>query len=258
MALVKRQVAVGQRPAGSRQLRRLATKLRGLLPGGRFERFRSTGPQRGLRNVVGVLPGPGPAILIGAHYDTEWHPKGFVGANDSAAGTAAVVELARVLPAALPGGHREIRFVLFDGEEDPPGCGDAAFASCALRGSRAYAAAHRGQVGEMILLDYIANRGASFPPEGNSSEPLWAELRAAAEQIGTASLFPPGVGAAVLDDHIPFLEQGVPSIDLIDFTYRYADTVKDTPNKLDRAILDQVGETVAQLAIDLSRPNVPQ
>jgi hypothetical protein len=252
MGLVKRQVAVGQRPAGSPQLRRLAIKLRRLLPGGRFERFKSTGPQRGLRNVAGVLPGPGPAILIGAHYDTEWHPKGFVGANDSAAGTAAVIELARTLPAALPAGHREIRFVLFDGEEDPPGCSDAEFASCALRGSRAYADAHPGQIGEMILLDYIANRGASFPREGNSSEPLWAELRAAAEQVGTASLFPPGVQTSILDDHIPFLEQGVPSIDLIDFSYRYADTVKDTPNKLDRAVLDQVGETVGQLVIHLS------
>jgi glutaminyl-peptide cyclotransferase len=253
VGLVKRQVAVGQRPAGSPQLRRLATKLRRRLPDGRFERFRSTGPQRGLRNVVGTLPGPGPAILVGAHYDTEWHPKGVVGANDSAAGTAAVIELARSLPAALPSGHREIRFVLFDGEEDPPGCSDANFQFCALRGSRAYAAAHPGEIGEVIVLDYIAHRGASFPREGNSSEELWARLREAAEQIGTAALFPPGTGSPpVLDDHIPFLDQEVPSIDVIDFSYRYADTVKDTPNKLDRAVLDQVGETVGQLVINLS------
>jgi Zn-dependent M28 family amino/carboxypeptidase len=254
MQLVKRQVAVGQRPAGSPQLRRLATKLRRFLPSGRFERFKSSGRQRGLRNIVGVLPGPGPAILIGAHYDTEWHPKGFVGANDSAAGTAAVIELASALATGLPVAHREIRFVLFDGEEDPPGCSDADFASCALRGSRAYAAAHPGQIGQMILLDYIANRGASFPREGNSSVPLWDDLRAAAEQVGTSALFPPGTGTTVLDDHIAFLQQGIPSIDLIDFSYRYADTVKDTPNKLDPAVLDQVGETVGQLAINLSSP----
>src|SRR4051795_1417595 len=110
-ALVQRQVAVGQRPAGSPQLRRLATKLRPLLPSGRFEPFPSSGPQQGLRNIVGVLPGRAPAILIGAHYDTEWHPTGFVGANDSAAGTAGVIELARTLPSELPANHREIRFV---------------------------------------------------------------------------------------------------------------------------------------------------
>jgi glutaminyl-peptide cyclotransferase len=57
----------------------------------------------------------------------------------------------------------------------------------------------------------------------------------------------------VLDDHVPFLQQGVPSIDLIDFSYRYADTIEDTVDKLDPAVLDQVGETVAQLVINLSQ-----
>jgi glutaminyl-peptide cyclotransferase len=254
MSLVYRQVGVGQRPAGSPQLRHLATKLRPLLPNGRFEPFPSTGPQQGLRNIVGVIPGSRPAILIGAHYDTEYHPPGFVGANDSAAGTAAVIELARSLPSELPAHHREIRFVLFDGEEDPPGCSDKDFEFCALRGSRAYAAAHQGEIGDMILLDYIANQGARFPREGNSSPKLWAQLQAAAEQVGTEAIFPDATQGPVLDDHIPFLEQAVPAIDLIDFSYQYADTVQDTPDKLGPGVFDQVGETVAQLAIDLSAP----
>lgn len=252
MALIQRQVAVGQRPAGSPQLRRLADELRPMLPNGTFEPFSSRGPQQGLRNIVGVLPGRPPAILIGAHYDSEYHPKGFVGANDSAAGTAALIELARRLPSELPRDHREIRFVLFDGEEDPPGCGDQDFQFCALRGSRAYAAAHPGQVGDMILLDYIANRGARIPRETNSSVPLWAELRKAAGEVGTEDVFPDGTQEPVLDDHIPFLEQGIPSVDLIDFSYPYADTVDDTPDKLDEAVLDKVGETVSQLVINLS------
>jgi Zn-dependent M28 family amino/carboxypeptidase len=243
---------VGQRPAGSPQLRRLATQLRPLLPGGTFEPFPSTGPQQGLRNVVGVLPGRAPAILIGAHYDSEYHPKGFVGANDSAAGTAAVIELARSLQAALPDNHREIRFVLFDGEEDPPGCSDKDFQYCALRGSRAYAAAHPGQIGDMILLDYIANRGARITREANSNQALWAQLREAAGQVGAAPIFPQGEQGGILDDHIPFLEQAIPSIDLIDFNYPYADTVQDTPDKLDPGVLDKVGETVAQLVINLN------
>jgi Zn-dependent M28 family amino/carboxypeptidase len=253
MALVERQVAVGQRPAGSPHLRQLAEELRPLLPGGRFEPFHSTGPQQGLRNIVGVLPGRAPAILIGAHYDTEWHPKGFVGANDGAAGTAAVIELARSLPAELPEDHREVRFVLFDGEEDPPGCRDVDFQFCALRGSRAYAAAHPGEIGDVILLDYIANRGAQITREANSNPALWGRLREAAAEVGATDLFPPGVQGGIIDDHVPFLEQGVPSIDLIDFNYLYADTVEDTPDKLDPAVMDAVGETVAQLAINLSQ-----
>jgi glutaminyl-peptide cyclotransferase len=252
ISLVDRQVAAGQRPAGSPQLRRLATELRPLLPDAHFEPFSGNGPQQGLRNVVGVLPGAGPAILIGAHYDTEFHPPGFVGANDGAAGTAGVIELARSLPSELPSDHREIRFVLFDGEEEPPGCAARDFASCGLRGSRAYAAAHRGEIGEMVLLDYIAHEGARFRREENSDPALWQRLRTAAVQVGTESYFPDATQSPVIDDHIPFLMQGVPSIDLIDFSYPYADTVEDTPDKLDPAVFDAVGETVAQLVIDLS------
>jgi glutaminyl-peptide cyclotransferase len=266
MSLVRAQVAVGQRPAGSEQLRNLAVTLRDTLaaePGSaisdvHFEPVPSSGPQRGLRNIVGVVPGRAPAILIGAHYDTEWHPPGFVGANDSAAGTAAVMELARSLPAELPANHREIRFVLFDGEEDPPGCTDRDFQFCALRGSRAYAAAHPGEIGDMILLDYIANRDARIAREANSNQSLWDRLRAAASEVGAGDVFPPGIQGGVIDDHYPFLAQGVPSIDLIDFSYPYADTVQDTVDKLDPAVLDQVGETVAQLTIDLSTANVQQ
>lgn len=252
MSLVRRQVAVGPRPAGSPQLRQLASQLRSMLPDGAFEPFPSQGPQQGLRNIVGTLPGRPPAILIGAHYDTQYRPKGFVGANDSAAGTAALIELAHDLRSDLPAGHREIRFVLFDGEEAPPGCHDRDFQYCALRGSRAYAAAHPGQVGDMILLDYIANRGAQFPRETNSSPDLWEQLRHAAEQVGTEDLFPDTTQTPIIDDHIPFLQAAVPSIDLIDWSYPYKNGTQDTLDKLDPAVLDKVGETVDQLVINLN------
>ncbi|HVE68189.1 MAG TPA: M28 family peptidase, partial [Solirubrobacteraceae bacterium] len=90
MRLVREQVGYGSRPAGSPASRRLALRLRALLPAGRFEAVPG-----GLRNVVGSLPGRGPAIVLGAHYDTEATIPGHVGANDGAAGTAAVVEAAR-------------------------------------------------------------------------------------------------------------------------------------------------------------------
>jgi glutaminyl-peptide cyclotransferase len=252
MSLVRQQVAVGPRPAGSPQLRRLAGRLRSMLPGGSFEPFPSTGPQQPLRNIVGELPGSSPAILIGAHYDTQYRPEGFVGANDSAAGTAALIEIARDLRSDLPADHREIRFVLFDGEEAPPGCRDSDFQYCALRGSRAYAAAHPGQVGDMILLDYIANRGARFPRETNSDPALWSKLREAASEVGADDVFPAGTQTPIIDDHIPFLQQRIPSIDLIDWSYPYKNTDQDTLDKLDPAVLGKVGETVDQLVVDLN------
>ena len=48
----------------------------------------------------------------------------------------------------------------------------------------------------------------------------------------------------------------MPAIDLIDFSYEYADTLEDTPDKLDPAALDGVGEAVAELVI--RRASEPQ
>ncbi len=236
-SLIKRQLSYGQRPAGSPQLRRLAVVLRGQLPNGRFEPV--PGHPR-LRNIVGTLPGSGPAIVLGAHYDSEYHPKGFVGANDSAAGTAAAVELASDL--AKTSG-REVRIVLFDGEEEGPGCPNSRFAECALRGSRAYVAAHRREVGQMLLLDYIANKGLRLPREGSSNLELWKRVRSAAEEVGVGAVFPPTSQTTIYDDHTPFLRAGIPAVDFIDFSYRYADGLKDTLDKLSLASLDAVGET---------------
>jgi glutaminyl-peptide cyclotransferase len=247
-ALIRRELSYGQRPAGSPQLRRLAEVLRRELPAGRFE---PVAGHPGLRNIVGTIPGRAPAIVVGAHYDSEYHPKGFVGANDSAAGTAAVVELARGLVSSMYPGSREVRFVLFDGEEEGPGCPNARFAQCALRGSRAYVAAHRREVGQMVLLDYIANRGVRLPREASSDRKLWARVRAAATEVGVGAVFPPRDQVAIYDDHTPFLRAGIPAVDLIDFSYRYADGLKDTIDKLSVASLDAVGETVFALVSEL-------
>ena len=248
-ALLREQVEeFGPRPAGSEASRRLAARLRTLLPRGRFEPFGADPPA--LRNVVGRLPGRRPAIVIGAHYDTEAEPEGHVGANDGAAGTAAVVELARTLRR----GHdrrsdRELRFVLFDGEEEAAGCAD--FERCGLRGSKAYVRRHEGEVGQMILLDYIAQPRLRIPREAMSDARLWARLRAAARRAGVERVFPAKTAGGILDDHVPFLRAGIPAIDLIDFTYQHRDTLEDTVDKTSARSLDAVGEAVAELALEL-------
>src|SRR3954471_8689199 len=158
--LVRLQLRYGQRPAGSPQLRRLALRLRPLLPGGHFEAV-PRAPRR--RKVVGPLPGRRPGIVVGAHYDTLADPPGFVGANNGAAGTAVVLEVARALDRMKLKPGREIRFVLFDGEEPPSGLPEEQndFYNSGLRGSRAYVKKHRGRTAEMLLLDYVGNKGLS-------------------------------------------------------------------------------------------------
>jgi glutaminyl-peptide cyclotransferase len=249
---IEQQVKVGQRPAGSPQLRQLATRIRTQLPAGKFE---SIPGQPGLRNVVGTLPGIKPAIVLGAHYDTLTKPRGFVGANNGAAGSAIAIEAASALE-RLPTkpGDREVRFVLFDGEEPAAGLPENGtdFYHEGLRGSRAYVAAHGSETGDMILLDYVGNAGLQLPREGSSDPVLWAHLRRAAAAVGAEHFFPPGTGPSILDDHTPFLRAQIPAIDLIDWKYP-GHSLADGLDKLSRTSIDGVGEAVVRLVEEMRR-----
>jgi glutaminyl-peptide cyclotransferase len=246
LRIAKLQIDAGPRPAGSRALRRMAVRLRALLPDGRLEAVPGTDPAHPLRNVVGDLPGPGPVIVIGAHYDTIARPKGFVGANDSAAAVGAVIELARAIrrlprTAVSPG----VRFVLFDGEEEQRPTDD--FYRDALRGSKAYVRLHAEEVRAMVLLDYIGNKGVRLPREGTSTPELWARLRGAAARVGVAAVFPDRDQASIFDDHTPFLRAGIPAVDLIDWSYPYQHKLSDSYDKLSAGSIDAVGEAVTEL-----------
>ena len=181
-SLLREQVEVGPRPAGSRASRRLGERLKRLLPDGRYQAVPG-----GLRNIVGRVPGRGAGyVVVGAHYDTKDLP-GFLGANDGASGTAVAVELARTIrPRTL---RRTVVFVLFDGEESPRGTPDALFAREGLRGSK-FAAPRFRDARAMVLLDFVGESHLRIPREGSSDPDIWRRLRAAARRVGAGSAFP--------------------------------------------------------------------
>ncbi len=238
---LEHQVGLGPRPAGSEASRKLASYIRARLPRGHFQAVPG-----GLRNVVGRIPGSKPAVVLAAHYDTKDIP-GFVGANDGAAGTAAVLEIARALRRAdRPKGAPEIRFVLFDGEEATDD--ERPFRETGLRGSGDYAKRHGAEIRALVLLDFIAEKGAMrIPREASSDLALWKRLRAAAKRVGAARAFPDATQGAVTDDHTPFLERGVPAIDLIDFTFPCWHRTCDDLSAVSERSLDASGETVLEL-----------
>jgi len=237
---VKRQVQLGPRPAGSRASRKLAARLRSALPRGRYSAVPG-----GLRNVVGTVRGrePKSTVVIGAHYDTKDMP-GFVGANDGASGTAILTRLARTVK---PGQMRPtLVFIAFDGEENPPGKPDAQFGRFALRGSKAIAPKYR-EAEAMILLDFVGEKGLRLPREGSSNIKLWAKVREAARRAGVARVFPDDTQDDILDDHTPFIRQGVPSVDLIDFDFPCFHRRCDNLSRISKRSLDAVGETMMEL-----------
>ena len=237
---VRRQVAIGPRPAGSPDSRALGERIRRSLPRGRFEAVPG-----GLRNVVGTIPGRTRAqpVVIGAHYDTKDIP-GFVGANDGASGVAVLTQVARsVRPRRL---RRPLVLIAFDGEESPRGTPPEEFEARGLRGSRVAAPDYR-DARAMILLDFVGQRGLRIPRETHSDRRLWRKLRAAARRAGVGAVFPSGTQSPISDDHVPFLRQGVPSIDLIDFTFRCFHRRCDDLSRISPRSLDAVGETVLEL-----------
>jgi len=235
------QVELGPRPAGSRASRKLARYLRARLPRGHFEAV----PGR-LRNVVGRIPGTKPALVVAAHYDTKDLP-GFVGANDGAGGTAAVLELSRALrKLERPKGAPEIRFVFFDGEEATDD--SKPFLESGVRGAKAYVERHAKDTRALVLLDFVAEKGAMrIPREASSDLALWKQLRRAARRVGAGKAFPDETSGAVQDDHTPFLERGIPAIDLIDFTFPCWHKRCDDLSAVSERSLDLSGEAVLEL-----------
>ena len=243
-AFLKRQVALGPRPAGSRKSRELAAILRRSIPNGRYQAVPG-----GLRNVIGAVPGRSPRrrIVIGAHYDTKDIP-GFVGANDAASGTAVVRQLARTIrPRQL---RPTLIFVFFDGEEAPKGVPDSQFERYGLRGSKVAARALK-PLEAAIVLDFVGDKQLAIPREGYSNRTLWRKLRAAAARTGNGRHFPVSEQGYVLDDHVPFIRAGVPAIDLIDFTFPCWHRLCDDLSAVSPRSLDAVGETMMALLSDL-------
>jgi glutaminyl-peptide cyclotransferase len=240
------QVELGPRPAGSETSKQLAEWLRERLPNGRLQPVPD-----GLQNVVGSIPGRGKPIAVAAHYDTKDIPN-FVGANDGAGGTAAVLEIARAMENAdRPPGSPPIRFVLFDGEESPDDSKD--FYTAGLRGSKHYARRLAKRTRAVILLDFVAEKGGMrIPREAGSHLGLWERLRAAARKVGAQSAFPDETVGEVLDDHTPFARRGVPAIDLIDFTFPCWHMECDDINVVSARALDLTGETVVRMLLDFS------
>ncbi|MDP1570279.1 MAG: M28 family peptidase [Vicinamibacterales bacterium] len=202
-------------------------------------------------NIIATLPGTRPErIAFGTHYDTKlFREFRFVGANDGASSTAAVLELARVLkdrPRPFT-----LEFIFFDGEEAVVEWreGDHTY------GSRHYVAAAQkagtlASLKAFILLDMIGDRNLNIMRESYSTRWLTDLIWAAAHRIGHGQYFLAQT-TPIEDDHIPFLKAGVPAVDIIDLDYPAWHTAGDTLDKVSARSLQIVGDVVLAALPDI-------
>ena len=248
---VERLVAIGPRVAGSPGGRRardyIVSELR-TVRGARVQvkPFEADTPHGrvSMANVVAVLPGRRPdVIMLGGHYDTKLFKEfTFVGANDGGSSAALLLELARRLAA----GPRDYTYwlVWFDGEE----AREQWTQRDSLYGSRRLAdelARERRLPRAMILVDMIGDRDLSIRREAHSAGWLTEIIWDAAARLGHGRHFVRDA-LPVEDDHVPFLQRGVPATLLIDFDYPPWHTAEDTLDKVSAQSLAVVGEVVLE------------
>ncbi|MCX5754124.1 MAG: M28 family peptidase [Candidatus Krumholzibacteria bacterium] len=219
-----------------------------------FEAVLSTGDTLRLVNIVGAYrPDARKRILLGAHYDTRPRAdrdpdpanraRPIIGANDGGSGVAVLLELARLLAASKP--SVGVDLVFFDGEDS----GEEGKAMDYLLGSRRYAKSLGGSPPyAVIVIDMVGERDSRIPVEGFSaaaSPALCARIYGIARTLRVPNLVQ-SRGSSIIDDHLPFIQAGIPAIDLIDFEYRYWHTLADTPDKCSSESLAAVGSVLVR------------
>lgn len=244
---VQTQVAFGSRVPGTeghaKALEWIRTELESA--GWQVEIQSSEALGHPVKNIVAKRSDQPPQFIIGAHYDTRMfadqdpdpaqHTTYVPGANDGASGAAVLLGLARSLPKdTVP-----IRLVFFDTEDN----GNIEGWDWIL-GSREFVKNNPIQPRAAIIVDMIGDADLNVYKERNSNPELTNAIWAAAKELGYDSKFIPEYKYSMIDDHTPFLQAGIPAVDLIDFDYPYWHTVQDMPDKVSAESLQTVGETL--------------
>ena len=249
--LVLHQTELGARTPGSVAHAQTRAWMRSELEAAgwqvRTQNFEALG-HRGY-NIIASHGETAPKIILGAHYDNRFYAdrdpdadkrnQALIGANDGASGVAILLELARVLPARQPA-DSSVWLVFFDLEDNGhiPGWDW-------ILGSRAFVENYAYLDPEaVVILDMVGDANLNLYFEQNSDPALRAEIWESAAALGYAENFIAEEKFTLLDDHTPFLEAGLPAVDIIDFDYPYWHTAADTADKVSAESLQKVGETL--------------
>ena len=267
-AHVLAQTDIGPRPTGSEGAERERDYIVSHLVGQGWDVITQTFSYSDtvVSNVVGRL-GEGPAIVVGAHYDTRRQADSdpdplrrqepVLGANDGASGTAVLLELAQVLdPDDL---RNEVWLAFFDAEDNGGldgwdwaiGSGHMASEWVSGRGP-GYTTGQSGQGSPtpiplpefLILVDMVGDAEQKIFMELNSSLDLMEAIWAQARELGYEEFFVPEFKWQLVDDHTPFLAAGIEAVDIIDFDYAHWHTTQDTPDKVSAESLHRVGSVL--------------
>ena len=228
-------------------------------------------------SVGSSAPGKAPEriFIVGAHYDSA---RGAPGANDNGSGTAALLEIARILKDYAPAAGTEIKLVFYTNEEPPyfhrEGMGSRVHArDLRKRGQNVEAAfsietigyysdeegSQKYPIGALRLLypsagDFVAVIGTleSASLVRSTSAAMRKHLTMPLEGLASPA-FVPGV---TWSDHSSYVEYGYKAVMITDtaiMRYPHYHTQQDTPDKLDYGKMARIVGAVVPMVIGLAQ-----
>lgn len=249
---VKYQVDLGPRTPGSKAHKEIVTWIQLELTNAGWQTQQINTDMLGhpIQNIIAKPPGnnqhQGPLIILGAHYDSRLYADKdpdpnkqqypVPGANDGASGVAILLELARVLPPDL---SSEVWLVFFDAEDN----GNIEGWDWIL-GSRSFVEGLNRDPDAVVIIDMVGDTNLNIHFEKNSDQELSKAIWNQAASLGYQNYFIQSQKYRILDDHIPFIQAGIPAVDIIDFDYPYYHTTADTIDKVSAESLQVVGDTL--------------
>lgn len=253
----KEIVAFGPRPIGSANHKKVEDYILSHLKGDQVEdesfTIDSTEGKFPIRNIIAKYPGSKDGIIvIASHYDTNWPLRNinYVGANDGGSSSGLLLEMANQLRGKKRDGY-SVWLLWDDGEESMrlPWYDPESLYGVRHAAQKWAADGTIKKIKGFLLEDMIGDADLDILRDQNSTP--WVEdlIYQSATHLGYQSHFFE-VTTAMEDDHRPFMDLGVPSADIIDFTYGYNNvfwhTVDDTIDKLSPKSLEIVGKVTMQ------------
>jgi Zn-dependent M28 family amino/carboxypeptidase len=245
---VSYQMSLGPRTVGSQAHTQVVTWMEKQLKeaGWQVEEQSTTSMGHPILNVIAKRGNGKPWIILGAHYDSRlWanndsdptkQKDPVPGADDGASGVAVLLELARTLPESL---DKQVWLVMIDAEDNGeiPGWDW-------LLGSKAFVESLQNKPDAAVIIDMIGDSNLNIYMEKNSNRVMNQDIWSAAKELGYSNEFISSYKYNMLDDHTPFLEAGIPAVDIIDFDYPYWHTTQDTLDKVSPQSLKIIGDTL--------------
>jgi Zn-dependent M28 family amino/carboxypeptidase len=218
-----------------------------------------------LRSLIAVFNEESSSrVLFGAHWDTRafadeetdeaLRKLPVPGANDGGSGVAILLEIASQLKERPPSIGVDLAF--FDGEDQGLHGDPRSWALGSQRFVKDYPTYRPSFV---VILDMVGREGTRILKEGNSmiaAAPLVDRVWEIGRSSGCTVLVD-SAGAPVFDDHVPFLEAGIPAVDLIDLADPAWHTTRDLPEHCSELSLGEVGRLVQAIIRQAERDLSP-